>query len=708
MLAVAFMLFQIALLRELRFQLTTLFTLTPFLFSSVIVWIAVGSLCASRIRSGVRGVLRWSSLLLPLLVLPLFAASIGIAHALISDGDVLLNSRFQSTGVITQSAHDLYFQSTIVAFIAVAVFGYGFIFFLQGLIFSLYFREGREDGTLSEVYGADLIASGLGAILGGLLNFVLTPVQMVIGSALIFLATAWVSLPFLGIRIRSAAAVSVAVLALILGGEALTGFLTRLEQPRWLYIVKQSVWSRYRHIDARETGAFVQIYTDGMFFQGYNKTDNRHDTDPRGLSAQLVASMDPPGRDVLIIGGGSGADVRILRNVFGSRLNITAVEIDAGFIKMAQCFPWLWETYSTARIVIQEGRYFLEKTRETFDVVVLAYVDPQAAVGSIGVPDANFLYTDAGLKAAYARVRPGGFLLVSRVYLEQEQEAFVLRMCATLESAGIPKEEVAVYRGRGSAANQYFGQVSSMHVLVKKGGTPPALERGQIRLPWVSGGRPTTDLFPFSLGTGIWFDSLLSYVRRSVFPVVLAGTALLLIVLAMCTSLSRSVFFTLGFGSFLLESLVLFNSFLLLGDPNLGAALAVGFFLLWNGLGSMLSARFENRRWFAAAVPALVLLYGVTAPLLNGITLASPVFVRTIIFALHLAPAGIAAGMMFPIALRKFKEAPVPWMFFMDVLGCALAPPVFWLAISVVGIWLVMAGATLCYLVVCGVLALRR
>jgi hypothetical protein len=45
LLAVAFMVYQMALLRELRFQLTTLFTLTPFLFSTVVFCIALG--CAS-------------------------------------------------------------------------------------------------------------------------------------------------------------------------------------------------------------------------------------------------------------------------------------------------------------------------------------------------------------------------------------------------------------------------------------------------------------------------------------------------------------------------------------------------------------------------------------------------------------------------------------------------------------------------------------
>jgi predicted membrane-bound spermidine synthase len=708
LLAVSFMLFQVALLRELRFQLTTLFTLTPFLFSSVILWIALGSLAASRIRSGVRDVLRRCLLVLPLLAIPLFAASIGIAHRLITDGDVVENMRFQSSGVISQSAQDLYFQSTIVAFVAVAVFGYGLLFFLQGLLFALYFRDAREEGVLSEVYAADLFASGLGAVLGGVFGFWLTPVQLVLGSTVLFLATVWSATRPLQIGWVKTGAVTALALLLVLGGEVLTGALTRLEQPRWLYVVKHSLWSRYRHIDAREHGPILEIFTDGMFFQGYNRQDTLHQADPRSLPAREIARMNPPASQVLVIGGGSGADVRILRTLVGEKLGITAVELDQGFVSMAQQFPWLWGPYSTARIVVQEGRYFLENSRDTYDAVIFAYVDPQSAIGSIGIPDANFLYTDAGIRAAYARVRPGGFLFINRMFLDREEGSFVERLCATLAAAGIPRSEIALYRGAGSGANQYFGQVTSMHVLVRKGGVPPEVDWGKSPLAWVDGGRATTDLFPFSLGTGIWFDTLMGYVRRNPLPLSLGAVAAGLIVLSIATNLGRSVFFTLGFGSFLLESLVLFNSFLLFGDPNFGAALAVGAFLIWNGVGSLISARFENRRGFYAAVPVLLLLYAVTAPFLNGATLAFSAGIRIAVFTAHLSLAGIAAGMMFPIALRKFKEASVPWMFFMDVVGCAVAPPVFWLALSTTGVWLVMAGSALCYALVCGVLALRR
>jgi spermidine synthase len=706
LLAISFMLFQIALLRELRFQLMTLFTLTPFLFSTVILCIALGSSCATRIRFPSRRLLRWIVLILPLLVLPLFASGMGVAQGII---DRSSDGRFQYAGVVNPTAGDDYLHTTIIAFIAVAVFGYGLVFFLQGLIFALYFRDAREEGILSDTYGADLIASGLGAILGGVLTFFLTPVQMVIVSTVLFGVNVWVSSRYLEIRIPFATVSTLASLALIIGGELIGGFFSSVEQPAWLHVVTYSQWSRYRRIDARETPQGLEIFTDGVVFQGYRKNDRLHQGDPRTLVTKVIAESEKAVRDVLIVGAGTGADVRLLRNLIGPELNITAVELDGGFVQTARQFPWLWDYYKTARIVVQEGRFFLENSKEDYDVVIYAYIDPQSAIGSIGVPDANFLYTDSGLRAAYARVREGGHLLITRVFVEQEQEAFFQRMCSTLESAGIGPDRAAVYRRSGSTPWGYYGRLSTLHVIAKKGGEPRLQKDGSlIPLPWSSGRRPTTDLFPFSLGTGVWFDTLLSYGKRNTLPIVLVGVLLAAVAVAMATSVGRSTFFVLGFGSFLLESLIIFNSFLLFGDPNLSAALAVGVFLLWSGLGSLVSARWEGKRWMYYAVPAVVVVYALTAPILNAGMIASSVPLKLAVFTVHLSLVGIAAGMMFPIALRRFREKSVAGMFTMDVVGCALAPPVFWIAISLAGLWLVMLGAAACYLVVSVVLTFRR
>lgn len=63
---------------------------------------------------------------------------------------------------------------------------------------------------------------------------------------------------------------------------------------------------------------------------------------------------------------------------------------------------------------------------------------------------------------------------------------------------------------------------------------------------------------------------------------------------------------------------------------------------------------------------------------------------------------------MFPVALRSFDQERVTSMFFIDVIGCALAPVAFWLALSAAGIWPVAAGAVGSYAVVAAVLVARR
>jgi hypothetical protein len=96
-----------------------------------------------------------------------------------------------------------------------------------------------------------------------------------------------------------------------------------------------------------------------------------------------------------------------------------------------------------------------------------------------------------------------------------------------------------------------------------------------------------------------------------------------------------------------------------------------------------------------------------TAPILSIWTISSSAWIRCLIFAVHLAPAGIVAGMMFPLALRRFSDKPVASLFFMDVMGCAVAPLVFWLAMSTTGLWVVIAGSFVCYAAVCGFVGLR-
>jgi hypothetical protein len=368
LLAFSFMVFQIAILRELRFQLTTLFTLTPFLFSAVIVCIALGSLCASRIRSRSRDVLRWGALVLPILVPLLFAATIVVAQRMLDPN----SSRFkygQTSGV---SGGDSYLHSTITAFVAVAIFGYGFVFFLQGLVFSLYFREGRDEGILSDLYGADLVASGIGALAGGALNFYVSPPRMVMIASGVLLVNLWVSYRHLGSPGRPSSGPPPWEPLLIAAELGLGSFPARTPplaaDPNHLALEPVSP-DRCRRNRADLVGP---CHWNSCF----RKNDRKHQEDFRRLPSELIHKSPRPIKDVLIIGGGSGADVRMLRDLVGPELKITAVELDRGFVDAARAVPWLWEYYRTADIIVQEGRYYLENTRQDFDLVLYAFIDP--------------------------------------------------------------------------------------------------------------------------------------------------------------------------------------------------------------------------------------------------------------------------------------------------------------------------------------------
>jgi hypothetical protein len=678
------MIFQIGLLRELRFQLNTLFTLAPFLFSSVIFFLGLGSLAARWVEASLHRVLRRGVALLPLLLVPAFAASIALATVFTP------LQPMQVTG-------EAYLGSVIRAFVAVSLVGFGPVFVLQGLLFALYFREGRRTGVLSQVYAVDLLASAVGALLGGVLIYVLTPVQMVLVASGVLLVNLWVAGRHLGISL-AVIVLETLLVAAVAVVEVRSGPLAALEAWRWAgETLHYSAWSPYRRIDVVEQGDALFVHTDGLPFHVYYRGSDPS-KEIRALPVLLLPPPDWEPRRVLIVGSGTGADVRLMRILRPDRVRLVAVEIDRGFIDTARLIPSLWQHYATAEIVIREGRYYVENTDETFDMVVYAYVDPQSAISKIGLPDANFLYTDAGLRAAWSRVEEGGYLVITRVYLEEQHDRFVGRLCATLEAAGIDASHTGLYRQKDSFPWGYYGRLAVVHVVARKGRTPPPLEPlGLVPLEWRAEGRPTTDLFPFSLVTRVWFATLADFLAGRAVTLAILVLLLLALLARLVTSLGHLNFFVLGFGSFLVESLVLYNSFLLFGNPGLSAAFAVGVFLLWNGLGSLVSDRLQRLRLLHVLVPAVVLLYSVSAPLLNRYTLALPVPVRLAAFTAHLSLAGVAVGAMFPISLRLFRRERVASMFFIDLIGCSLAPVGFWMLMSLQGAGAVMAAGVLCY-----------
>jgi predicted membrane-bound spermidine synthase len=117
-----------------------------------------------------------------------------------------------------------------------------------------------------------------------------------------------------------------------------------------------------------------------------------------------LASLDRPPRNVLVICFGMGTSYRSARSW---DVDVTSVDLVPSVPKLFGFFhaggdELLKSPRST--IVIDDGRRFLERTRELFDVIVIDPPPPVAAAGS------SLLYSTEFYQAAARRLRPGGML----------------------------------------------------------------------------------------------------------------------------------------------------------------------------------------------------------------------------------------------------------------------------------------------------------
>ena len=167
---------------------------------------------------------------------------------------------------------------------------------------------------------------------------------------------------------------------------------------------------------------------------------------------------------------------------------------------------------------------------------------------------------------------------------------------------------------------------------------------------------------------------------------VLAGVVLILLPLAPRIGAIRynkrktaalGYFLLIGLGFMLLEMGFMQRLILYLAHPIYSAAVVIGSFLVFGGLGSRLSGcwRVSPGRLGAAAgtgVAGLAVVYALCLGAWLGVTQGQPVAVRCIVAAVTIAPLAVAMGHMFPVGLRQVGVAApalVPWAW--AVNGCA-------------------------------------
>ena len=432
-------------------------------------------------------------------------------------------------------------------------------------------------------------------------------------------------------------------------------------------------WSPYYRIDEYSAEGISALDVNGIPHQAMWPVDGPLDP----FYEQVYRWFPERTYDrVLIVGAGSGTDVAVaLKHGAG---HVDAVEIDPK-IQDIGVRDHPNHPYADPRVtrINDDGRAFLRRTTESYDLVVFALPDSLTLVStSANLRLESFLFTSEAFDDVRAHLAPDGIFVMYNYYRE---DWLPLKMAGMLEqSFGGPP----IVKSYGmSAATLAAGPA----VLALGGGDPPGDSVDPIDL--ANAPRPATDDWPFL------------YLReRFIAPYYIAALAIIIgfAVLLVGRAARRSGtslrqfsphFFVLGVAFLLLETKSLATFSLLFGTTWIVNALV--FFAV---LASVLAAISLNQR---VRFRSPILLYaglfgtiGLAIALPPASLLIEPIWLRYIVAAtLAFAPI-FFANLVFSYSFRDTKAADMA--FASNLLGAVVGGAIEYVALVTGYGWLLV------------------
>jgi hypothetical protein len=628
---------------------------------------------------------------------------------------------------------------------------YSLPFAFCGLILGLLLSA--PDLPARTIYGFDLAGSALGAAAViasvswlGVENSLLGACTLLVGGCGL-LVSRWTR--------ASVTAGAAAVLVLAVGFSARAGLfrmryppgsvLAATQDPQSGFVLEHVAWDPIARIEVTRIPPPLPETVQWPFLVGRHPgllprfervlTQNnnaftyapRYEGDPASLAgleqtlyAAAYEARTVAAPRVLVIGVGGGIDMLTALHLGAG--SVTGVEVNAATTRILRKtyreYFQAWVDDPRVRLVDAEGRNFLVRTPEPFDLIQLSGVDSVSGIpGAAHVFSENYLYTAEAFDLYLARLPPAGILSVMRQEWKPPRE--MLRVLAlavgALRRAGVadPAEHVVMVAAnndlfssllvkrtpftpdevqridRWASASPFFhlaaapqlnrARQNAYQVFLTLGGE--GAEHGfQELYPFDI--RPPRDARPFFFKHSRWAHLLDRdpAVAASV-PVMELGLLLLIAVGSLAVlacvylplrllaaeglrsdgALRHAAFFgAIAIGYMAVEMALLQKFGLLLGHPNYSLSVVLASLLLSSGLGAMFSGpllRLMGGLRFAGYVLAGVVLaeYALVFPLLPGLMGRGFGLRAALVFALVL-PVGALLGIYFPTGLQRLKS----------------------------------------------------
>lgn len=467
-----------------------------------------------------------------------------------------------------------------------------------------------------------------------------------------------------------------------------------------------------------------------------------------------------PGFSALIIGAGGGLDV--LTALAAGAGHVAAVEINPLIVDavLGRFAEFTGDLYRDPRVepVVAEARRFVETDERRWDRIVLSGVDTFAATeaGAFALAE-NSLYTVEAFETYLDRLEPDGLLMMTRWWFEPPRQTLRLALTAAeaLRRRGVEAPARSLFIARAERNSLFLMKngdftreeiTALLAACVQRGAEPvfaletpshptfvKALVTGDPRVfvqDYPYRVDPATDDRPFFFETtrlrsvfqteGDWIRDRIGgqeVLVASMLVLILLCLPLLLLERAARAragaSAPRRALFgiaALGLGYMLVEVPLLQRLALPLGHPVLAVAVVLVALLLWSGLGSLLSARLGLDRLatvaLACAVAILLSLWVGLSGVEDGL-MHLPLATRILSVVALLAPAGLAMGMPFPLALRALSGHDalfVPSAFLWNGIASVLAGPLAVALSMELGFQATLLLGVLCYVLAAALL----
>lgn len=440
---------------------------------------------------------------------------------------------------------------------------------------------------------------------------------------------------------------------------------------------------------------------------------------------------------VAIIGAGGGRD--ILSALLSGARRIDAIEMNHHIVDIIsdrfRTFSGNIYHRKGVHAVVSEGRSFLTRSRDVYDVIQISLIDSWAATaaGAFSLTENN-LYTIEAYKLYWSRLSERGLISTSRWmkgWLGMELVRLIRLSYDALVRIGVarPDDHIAVvgagavgtvllskvpFKAERIARLQEICQERGFELFYPKQTADPSFPPGVLGVvqKQLSGRQQTgLDLSSPTDDRPFFFQMLKVFSPQSRTTALAAGfngeaTFALQVLMVVLIVLTVAVFFlpfvlargmkrsqdfwrgtfffaSIGLAFMLVEVPWLQRFILFLGHPSVATTVVLGSILLGAGVGSMASARFGLSRLQLLGWSVTLLLVGANLfiPTLFNLGLGLALFIRIIFAIAFVMPFGVMMGMYLPLGMVRFGDQNKAWFWAING-ACSVVASVLSLAFA--------------------------